>query len=45
MINMARSHLQLDETDASRVWLERVIAEHPASRAADTARKMQELTK
>lgn len=45
MINLARSHLQLDETDASRAWLERVIAEHPASKAADTARKMQELTK
>lgn len=45
MINLARSHLQLDETDASRGWLDRVIAEHPASKAADTARKMQELTK
>lgn len=45
MINLARSHLQLDETEASRGWLERVIAEHPASKAADTARKMQELTK
>lgn len=45
MVNMARALLQLGDNEAARRTLERVVAEHPASKAADTARKMQELTK
>jgi tol-pal system protein YbgF len=45
MVNMARALLQLGDTEAARRALERVVTEHPASKAADTARKMQELTK
>jgi tol-pal system protein YbgF len=45
MVNLARTHLQLGEGDAGRHWLDKVIAEHPTSKAADTARKMQNLNK
>lgn len=45
LVNMARALLQLGDNDAARRALERVVTEYPASKAADTARKMQELTK
>jgi tol-pal system protein YbgF len=45
MINLARAHGQLAEAEAAKRWLERVIAEHPGSKAAETARKMLELSK
>lgn len=45
MVNLARTHLQLGEADLGKRWLDKVIAEHPTSKAADTARKMQDLNK
>ena len=45
MVSLARAHYQTGDADAGRRWLERVVAEHPASKAADTARKLLELHK
>ncbi len=45
MVSLARIHLQQGENEAGKRWLDRVITEHPTSKAAETARKMQELNK
>jgi tol-pal system protein YbgF len=45
MVNLARAHNLMGEKDAGMRWLTKVIADFPVSKAAEVARKMQELNK
>ena len=45
MVSMARAYTQLGESENANATLARVIAEHPASRAAEIARKILDLSK